>query len=257
MINRHQAQPVRTGVIASFPNVDTMMKGFSKVVSLLPFDSQEFLERHGANAEAPNVVNIALRIFNEEDDMPEGDWNRQVVDSVNKQNSVLKRRGVRRVSIFLCRPGQYPVYFTLRDFNGVWGEEQAIRNIEPALAFQLELSRLSNYNLKPCFGESKQIHIYHAIARENQLDNRFFIRAFASPGRLCGFMSTAEHLISETDRLVTGFLDAFKMVTAEHRNADYNHIFMSSVYNLAVEFLQPYLAARQEALAPSSSRYWF
>ena len=98
MINRHQAQPVRAGVIASFPNVDTMMKGFSKVVSLLPFDSQEFSERHEAKTEAPNV---AFRIFNEEDDMPESDWNKQVVDSVNKQDSVLKHRGVRRVSILL------------------------------------------------------------------------------------------------------------------------------------------------------------
>ena len=255
MINRHQAQPVRTGVIASFPNVDTMMKGFFKVVSLLPFDSQEFLERHGANAEAPNVVNIALRIFNEEDDMPEGDWNRQVVDSVNKQNSVLKRRGVRRVSIFLCRPGQYPVYFTLRDFNGVWGEEQAIRNIEPALAFQLELSRLSNYNLKPCFGESKQIHIYHAIARENQLDNRFFIRALVRPGRLRGSMSTAEYLISETDRLVTGILDALEIVSAEHRNADCNHIFMNFVYNLAVEY-EDVLAAISGFIERHGKRLW-
>jgi acetyl-CoA carboxylase/biotin carboxylase 1 len=113
MINCNQAQPVRTGVIASFPNVDAMMKGFSKVVSLLPFDSQEFLERHGANTEAPNVVNIALHIFNEEDDIPESDWNKQVVDSVNNQDSVLKRRGVHRISIFLCRPGQVQVSLCL------------------------------------------------------------------------------------------------------------------------------------------------
>jgi len=52
---------------------------------------------------------------------------------------------------------------------------QAIHNIEPALAFQLELSWLLNYKLTPCLVEAKQIHIYHAIARENQLDNRFFI----------------------------------------------------------------------------------
>ncbi|KIK36558.1 hypothetical protein CY34DRAFT_16310 [Suillus luteus UH-Slu-Lm8-n1] len=37
--------------------------------------------------------------------------------------------------------------------------------------FQLELSRLSHYKLTPCFVETKQIHIHHAIAWENQLDN--------------------------------------------------------------------------------------
>ncbi|PPQ91899.1 hypothetical protein CVT25_000706 [Psilocybe cyanescens] len=64
MINRHQSQPVRTGTIASFPNVKAMAKGFDKVVSMLPsFDGHEFSERYGANSQAPNIVNIVLRIF--------------------------------------------------------------------------------------------------------------------------------------------------------------------------------------------------
>jgi acetyl-CoA carboxylase/biotin carboxylase 1 len=45
------------------------------------------------------------------------------------------------VSIVLCRCGQYQysIYYT-HDNGTIWKEEQAIRNIEPALAFQLELS---------------------------------------------------------------------------------------------------------------------
>jgi len=49
-------------------------------------------------------------------------------------------------------------------------------------------------------------------------------------------MSTAEYLISETDRLVTSILDALEVVGAERCNADCNHIFMNFVYNLAVEY---------------------
>jgi len=146
------------------------------------------------------------------------------------------RRGVRRVTFLVCRPGVYPKYITVRELDGEWVEEQAIRNIEPALAFQLELSRLSNYNLQPLFVETKQIHVYHAVARENQLDNRFFIRALVRPGRLRGTMSTAEYLISETDRLVTNILDALEVVSAQYRTADCNHIFMNFVYNLAVTY---------------------
>ena len=231
-------------------------KGFAKVVELLPtFDAQDFNERYGPNSQPPNVVNIALRIFRKEDDMPEGDWNKEVVSFVNSFKDVLNQRGVRRLSILLCRPGQYPVYFTLRDVGGLWSEEQAIRNIEPALAFQLELSRLSNYNLKPCFVEAKQIHIYHAVAKENQLDNRFFIRALIRPGRLRGTMSTAEYLISETDRLVTSVLDALEIVSAEHRNADCNHIFMNFVYNLAVEY-EDVLAAISGFIERHGKRLW-
>ncbi|EFI27362.1 acetyl CoA carboxylase [Coprinopsis cinerea okayama7 len=256
MINRHQSQPTRTGVIASFPNVAAMDKGFGKVVSLLPtFDHAEFTERYGSNNEPPNVVNIALRIFRDEDDKPEDQWNPEIVAFVNKNKDLLVQRGVRRISIMLCRPGQYPVYFTLRDFKGTWGEEQAIRNIEPALAFQLELSRLSNYNITPRFVEAKQIHIYHAVARENQLDNRFFIRALIRPGRLRGSMSMKEYLISETDRLVTSILDALEIVSAQHRNADCNHIFMNFVYNLAVEY-EDVVAAMAGFIERHGKRLW-
>ena len=132
--------------------------------------------------------------------------------------------------------GQYPMYFTFRIIDGAWLEKQAICNIESALVFQLELSRLSNYKLTPVFVETKQIHMYHAVACENQLDSRFFIRALVCPGCICGTMSMAEYLESETDRLVTSILDTLEVVNAQHRNADCNHIFMNFVYNLAVMF---------------------
>lgn len=256
MINRHQSQPIRTGAIASFPNLKALAKGFTKVVATLPvFDAEDFTERYGSDAQCPNVVNIALRIFREQDDLPEEAWNETVVKFVNDHVDVLKRKGVRRVTFFICRPSVYPVYYTIREHDGVWGEEKAIRNIEPALAFQLELSRLSNYNLKPVFVETKQIHIYHAVAHENQLDNRFFVRALVRPGRLRGSMSTAEYLISETDRLVTGILDALEIVSAQHRNADCNHIFMNFVYNLAVTY-EDVLAAISGFIERHGKRLW-
>ncbi len=237
MINTHQKQPLRTGAIASFPNLEALKRGFDKVVATLPlFDPQEYHQRYGANNQPPNVLNLALRIFNDADDMSEDAWYEKAVELVNGHREVLTRRGVRRVSVLICRPGQYPIYYTLREMGGSWSEEQSIRHIEPALAFQLELSRLSYYNLTPCFTESKQLHIYHAVARENQLDNRFFIRALVRPGRIRGSMNTAKYLITETDRLVTTILDALEVVSAQHRNADCNHIFMNFIYNLPVTY---------------------
>ncbi|KAJ7224331.1 acetyl-CoA carboxylase [Mycena pura] len=256
MINRHQSQPIRTGAIASFPALATLSRGFSNVAATLPaFDAEEYRRRYGSGAQPPNVMNIALRIFNEADDMSQDAWSEKLTAFTNDHSQTLVRRGVRRISFLICRRGQYPVYFTLRSSGGKWCEEQAIRNIEPALAFQLELSRLSKYNLKPCFVETKQIHIYHAVARENQLDNRFFVRALVRPGRLRGSMSTAEYLISETDRLVTSVLDALEVVTAEHRNADCNHIFLNFVYNLAVTY-EDVLAAVSGFIERHGKRLW-
>ena len=46
MINRHQSQPIRTGAIASFPTLDSLSRGFSKVAATLPvFDAEEHKRR--------------------------------------------------------------------------------------------------------------------------------------------------------------------------------------------------------------------
>ena len=237
MISKSQIEPIRSGAIASFPDKDALTKGFNNVAKLLPsFDAKEFKERHGTEAQPPNVLYIALRIFDDQDGQDDAKWRETFIQLVNERKPIVSSRGIRRISFLICRKAQYPWYFTLRENGGVWGEEEAIRNIEPALAFQLELNRLSNYNLTPCFVENRQIHIYHAVARENQFDNRFFIRALVRPGRLRGGMSTAEYLISESDRLMGGILDALEIVNAQHRNTDCNHIALNFIYNLTVTY---------------------
>ena len=256
LINRNQTQPVRTGAIASFANLDALVLGFEQVAETLPlFDEAENHQRYGANSQPPNVLNLALRIFNTADDMSDAEWAEKIYIFVNNQKHILDQRGVRRVSVVLCRRGQYPWYYTLREKNDVWQEEQAIRNIEPALAYQLELSRLSNYNLEPCLVESKQIHIYHGVARENQLDHRFFIRALIRPGRLRDNMNTADYLISETDRRVTSILDTLEVVSVKYRNSDCNHIFMNFIYNLSVSY-DDVLAAVSGFIERHGKRLW-
>ncbi|KAF8500519.1 acetyl CoA carboxylase [Gautieria morchelliformis] len=237
LISKNQSQPIRWGAIASFPNMEALCRGFNKVTSRIPcFDADDHKRRHGISADRPNVLSLALRIFDEEDDMPELEWRQQFLVLINEKRDIITAHGVRRATLMICRKGQYPYFVTLREMNGVWAEEEAIRNIEPALAYQLELSRLSHYKITPCFVENRQIHIYHAVARENPLDNRFFIRALIRPGRILGTLTTADYLISETDRLVGSILDALEVVSAKHRGADCNHIGMNFVYNLAVTF---------------------
>ena len=256
LINRNQSQPIRTGAIASFANLAALTRGFEHVAETLPlFDEAEHRQRHSTANQPPNVLNLALRIFNEADDMSDAEWAEKICVFFNDRKHILAQRGVRRVSVVLCRRGQYPWYYTLRNEDDIWQEEQAIRNIEPALAFQLELSRLSNYNLEPCFVESKQIHIYHGVARENQLDHRFFIRGLIRPGRLRDNMSTADYLISETDRRVTSILDALEVISVKYRNSDCNHIFMNFIYNLTVTY-EDVLAAVSGFIERHGKRLW-
>ncbi|KAJ3885863.1 acetyl-CoA carboxylase [Lentinula edodes] len=219
LTSRHQSQPIRA-----------------------LFDAIEYNSRYGNPQSPPNVLNVALRLLREEDDIPEDAWFEKLTAFTSNPQ-------------LFASTAQYPVYLTLREVDRVRTEEQSIRNIEPALAFQLELSHLSSFKLKPVFVESKQIHIYHAVARENQLDNRFFVRALLRPGRLRGSMSSAEYLIFETDRLVTTVLDALELVTAEQRNTDCNHIFLNFIYNLAVTY-EDVLAAISGFIERHGKRLW-
>ncbi|KZT31273.1 hypothetical protein SISSUDRAFT_1067904 [Sistotremastrum suecicum HHB10207 ss-3] len=211
ILGQNQSRPVRHGAIAWLSDFKSLTNGFAKVTASLPlFNPEELSRRHGPENQAHKVLNLA--------------------------KAILALRGVRRVSFDLWRKGQYPSYFTLRDVAEVWQEEEAICNIEPALAAQLELSRLSNYNLIPCFVENPQIHIYHAVAREIPVESRFLVRALIRPGRIRGNMRMSEYLFSETDRLVTGILDALEVLSAQYRHSDCNHIAMNSLHNLTLTF---------------------
>ena len=160
MIDRNQKQPLRYGAIASFPTLAALDSGFDRVAEIIPvWDPVEHRQRYSGDTEPPNVLNYALRIFDPKDDMTEEQWHEKLLELINGRTQILQQRGVRRLSVLICRPSLYPLYFTLRQMNGTWDEESAIRHIEPALAFQLELSRLSHYKLSPVFTESKQLHI--------------------------------------------------------------------------------------------------
>ncbi|KAG8851514.1 acetyl-coenzyme-A carboxylase [Tulasnella sp. 330] len=238
MINTTSIEPIRHGAMTSFPDYETCCEDYAKFASLLPtFDQHEFEQRHGAGSQRPNVLYVALRIFDSADDKNESEWRDKLLALANQHKDVMASHGVRRVSFLICRPAEYPYYYTMRDRgDGVWAEEEAIRNIEPALAYQLELSRLSNYKLQPCFTQNRQIHVYRAVARESEADTRFFVRALVRPGRLRNSDHTAEYLISQTDHLVGAILDALEVVVAKYRNADGNHISVNFIYNLNVTY---------------------
>lgn len=158
------------GVISSFLNFDILSRAFIWVACMLPtFDRDEFAEQYGGEIEPPNVLGFALRIFDSKDDLPDNSWDEKIAELINSHHDVLSKRGVCRVSILICRHGQYLMYFTLHEMGDYWNEERAIWHVEPALTFQLELGRLSNYNLTHILVESKQLHIYHAVARKSQV----------------------------------------------------------------------------------------
>ncbi|KAJ2965592.1 hypothetical protein NQ176_g10541 [Zarea fungicola] len=175
------------------------------------------------------VINIAVRDAESKDDEDTLERIRPIVAQFKDE---LLARGVRRLT-FICghSDGSYPGYYTFRGPKYI--EDDSIRHSEPALAFQLELARLSKFNIKPVFTENKNIHVYEGIGKAADSDKRYFTRAVIRPGRLRDEIPTAEYLISEADRVVNDIFDALEIIGSN--NTDMNHIFMnfSPVFQLA------------------------
>lgn len=237
--NRFEGEPSRKGVVVPVEYLDDADELIAKALDLFPtvgapkksgVSLKEGLTMKrtptsGADFKQPDeltgVLNVAVRDVESFDDK---EILERVLPIIQDYKEELLARRIRRIS-FICghKDGTYPGYFTFRGPN--YEEDDSIRHVEPALAFQLELGRLSKFNIKPVFTENRNIHIYEAVGKGAESDKRYFLRAVVRSGRLREEIPTAEYMTSETDRLVTDILDALEIVGTSQ--ADMNHIFIN------------------------------
>ncbi|KAJ2784056.1 acetyl-coenzyme-A carboxylase [Coemansia interrupta] len=191
------------------------------------------------NARFGHVINVALQVP-QDDPFDDDTWSERLHAFTQQQAGALRESGIRRLTYVLQRAGQHPGTFTFRE-NIDYGEDKTIRHIEPGLAYQLELPRLSNFDIRPCFNDNRQLHIYHGVSKQNSADSRFFVRVLVRPGRLSTPVATVDYLISETDRLLNDILDALEILSAEYPNCDCNHLFISflPIFNLDSSQFEP------------------
>ncbi|KAJ5888691.1 Acetyl-CoA carboxylase [Penicillium taxi] len=235
--------PIRKGAILPVQYLDDVEEHLPKVLEAFPHASApvkglmanlEGKRRPSTkvdNEELTGVLNIAIRDIEEQDD---NQIVAQMQSLLAENREELVSRRIRRVTFICGKEGVYPGYFTFR--GPLFEEDESIRHSEPALAFQLELGRLSKFKINPVFTENRNIHVYSAIGKgpenDKAVDKRYFIRAVVRPGRLRDDIPTAEYLISEADRLMNDILDALEIIG--NNNSDLNHIFInfSPVFNL-------------------------
>ena len=242
-LNKAQGEdePTRKGVIVPCQYLDEAdealgraLEAFPKVggqkrsgqSTLMPtLEGQRKPQKPESNDELTNVCNVAIKDI---EGMSDEELLTRCRTLIADYKSELLMRQVRRLT-FICghKDGSYPGYLTFRGPD--YEEDETIRHNEPALAFQLELGRLSKFKIKPVFTENRNIHVYEAIGKGNEsdkvVDKRYFTRAVVRPGRLRDEIPTAEHLISETDRLVNDICDALEIIG--NNNSDLNHIFIN------------------------------
>ncbi|PWN41690.1 putative acetyl-CoA carboxylase [Ceraceosorus guamensis] len=219
-------QVLRTGVMTSCASLHDLRDVFPKILKYLPKE---------VSGEPVHVLNVAVT---DEPDTKDEEARTAFASLANGFAAQLRSAGVRRVTFLHCQPGSYPWYTTLRpdQASGEWKEETTIRNIEPALAYQLELDRLTtNFEITSVPITSSTIHLYHARGIANPTDARFFVRSLVRPGRV-QTGSLADYLVSASDRIVNDILNVLEVALGkpEYRTADASHIFMSFIYPLEI-----------------------
>ncbi|KAF0496183.1 acetyl-CoA carboxylase [Gigaspora margarita] len=220
---------VRVGVMISCTSNAEIEQNFPRIFDVFRQNGRQAQDL--TDSVENNIINVALRL---EDDPIEDEMLKRDLQPIIQRNTVeLREHGIRRVTIVLFRKGQYPGYFTFRDSDN-FVEDQTIRHIEPAMAYELELSRLSKFDIKPCLTDNRQIRVYYAVGKENTSDCRFFVRALVRSGRMRNSVHT-EYLLSESDRLLSEILDTLEIVSSNHKNSDCNHLFINYIPNFSLE----------------------
>lgn len=239
--SRVEGEPTRKGVVVPVEYLDDADESLGKALEIFPMVGTAkkggislrdglTMKRtptsgNGLNIQSSDeltgVLNVAVRDVESFDD---SEILERILPIVKDYKDELYARRIRRLT-FICghKDGTYPGYYTFR--GPTYVEDDSIRHVEPALAFQLELGRLSKFNIKPVFTENRNIHIYEAVGKGAESDKRYFLRAVVRSGRLREDIPTAEYMVSETDRLMTDILDALEIVGTSQ--ADMNHIFIN------------------------------
>lgn len=227
-VDSKSSQNARSGILVPARHLDDvdeiLLAGLEKIN---PTDAISF--NTGSEPEYTNVVNVVVTSVDGYD--TEEAALVRIAEIIDDNREDLKAAGIRRITFVLANTvGTYPQYYTFvaPDYT----ENKVIRHIEPALAFQLELRRMENFDIKPIFTDNRNIHVYEAVGKNSPSDKRFFTRGIIRTGIINEEVSISEYLISESNRLMNDILDALEVIDTS--NSDLNHIFInfSAVFNV-------------------------
>ncbi|XP_040575050.1 acetyl-CoA carboxylase [Lepeophtheirus salmonis] len=238
----------RHGLMTSFKNFEEFTDNFVDVLELFHDQMESFLsfeldvsynspnsfdERNEANAinrqGLMNILNVAIRMNKSDHTISE-----ILQDFCDKNIVDLKKYEIRRLTFIILREKEFPKYFTYRtrsDFK----EDKIYRHLEPALAFQLELNRLKNYDLTSIPVSNTKMHLYLGKAKvasgKEVSDFRFFIRSIIRHSDLVTNEASFEYLKNEGERLLLESLDELEVAFTHPmaKKTDCNHIFLNFV----------------------------
>uniref|UniRef100_A0A663MA55 acetyl-CoA carboxylase n=1 Tax=Athene cunicularia TaxID=194338 RepID=A0A663MA55_ATHCN len=122
----------------------------------------------------------------------------------------------------------------LNSLSGTFEEDRIYRHLEPALAFQLELNRMRNFDLTAIPCANHKMHLYLGAAKvevgTEVTDYRFFVRAIIRHSDLVTKEASFEYLQNEGERLLLEAMDELEVAfNNTNVRTDCNHIFLNFV----------------------------
>ncbi|XP_039658817.1 acetyl-CoA carboxylase isoform X2 [Perca fluviatilis] len=233
----------RMGAMVAFQCFDDFKRNFDEVLSSFaepvlesaPFSescSSLFEEENFKNTrENPiHIINVSIKTADAEDDDA---LVTALTAFAQSKRLVLFEYGIRRITFLIAQKREFPKFFTFRARDG-FQEDRIYRNLEPALAFQLELNRMRNFQMTAVPCANHKMHLYLGAARVQEgaevTDYRFFIRAIIRHSDLITKEASFEYLQNEGERLLLEAMDELEVAFSNTSvRTDCNHIFLNFV----------------------------
>ncbi|TPX49071.1 acetyl-CoA carboxylase [Synchytrium endobioticum] len=253
------SQASRKGIMTAFNSLEDLDGRLTSVLSAYGESSPGNCKPGNARGDvfrrgAMNVFNIAIRDdANEVLLLSDEEARARFAQLVATNAELLRQKSVRRITFMVIRESHFPRYFTFKEAVD-YAEDTIIRHVEPAMAYQLELQRLQNFDIKPCFLDNRRLHVYYAVGKKNPSDMRFFVRAIVYPGQVAN-INTHDFLVSEGNRILVDIMDALEVVSSTYPNTDCNHLFINFVPTFELD-LSTVEASLHEFIERHGIRLW-
>ncbi|KAL1273892.1 hypothetical protein QQF64_026706, partial [Cirrhinus molitorella] len=233
----------RMGAMVAFHSFDHFKRCFDEVIcrfadplcesSLFSDGCSNFCDGESCKNMKENpihIINVSIKQADTEDDDA---LVKAFTAFAHSKKTVLYEYGIRRITFLVAQKREFPKYFTFRA-RDEFHEDRIYRNLEPALAFQLELNRMRNFDLTavPCAHHRMQLYLGAARVEEGAevTDYRFFIRAIIRHSDLITKEASFEYLQNEGERLLLEAMDELEVAFSNiSTRTDCNHIFLNFV----------------------------
>ncbi|KYQ93773.1 acetyl-CoA carboxylase [Tieghemostelium lacteum] len=192
------------------------------------------LSRDGNQGESTDILSVVLNIYPEtiSDETKVINSITTILKGYSRELSLCR---IRRITLICSGDIGKPLkFFTFRERH-LYSEDPIFRHIEPAMAYHLEVRKLSNFDISHIPTQSQRIHLYYAQEKgkretDPDADRCFFVRSVIRYSDLYGSNEIkVDILLSQVESLLSESIESLEMamVNKRYERAQNHSIFVN------------------------------